>query len=138
MRRNARIPSRSLGFSLIEIMIVIVLIGGIMALVTNRVMNSQAQANVKLVSVQMTTLTGKIDQFRSDTGKLPESLEQLVTSPGLTGWLGPYAKAEELVDPWGTNIEYRRPGTNGPFELVSLGADAAAGGESVNADIRKP
>lgn len=138
MHRNHKSPRHVGGFSLVEIMIVIVLIGGILALVTNRVMNSQAQANVRLTGVQLTTLAGKIDQFRADTGKLPESLEQMVTSPGLPGWLGPYAKAEELRDPWGTAIEYRRPGTNGPYELVSLGADAAAGGDSVDADIRKP
>ena len=136
MRRHPNRPAR--GFSLIEIMIVIVLIGGILALVTSRIMNSQERANVKLVDVQLTTLAGKVDQFRADTGKLPESLEQMVTSPGLPGWLGPYAKAEELRDPWGTAIEYRRPGANGPFELVSLGADAASGGESFDADIRKP
>lgn len=138
MQSIPKSPRRVGGFSLVEIMIVIVLIGGILALVTNRVMNSQSQANVRLAGVQLTTLAGKIDQFRADTGKLPESLQQLVTSPGLPGWLGPYAKTEELNDPWGTAIEYRRPGTDGPFELVSLGADAAAGGDSVNADIRKP
>lgn len=138
MQRIRNNPRHVGGFSLVEIMIVIVLIGGILALVTNRVMNSQSQANVRLAGVQLTTLAGKIDQFRADTGKLPESLQQMVTSPGLAGWLGPYAKIEELNDPWGTPIEYRRPGTDGPYELVSLGADAAAGGDSVNADIRKP
>ena len=135
--RNA-IPARAAGFSLIEIMIVIVLIGGILALVASKVMGSKDQANFKLADMQLTTLAGKIDQFRSDTGRLPESLDQLATSPGIPGWLGPYAKAEELRDPWGTAIDYRRPGTNGPFELVSLGADGTAGGESVDADIRKP
>ena len=135
--RNA-IPARAAGFSLIEIMIVIVLIGGILALVASKVMGSKDQANFKLADMQLTTLAGKIDQFRSDTGRLPESLDQLATSPGIPGGLGPYAKAEELRDPWGTAIDYRRPGTNGPFELVSLGADGTAGGESVDADIRKP
>ena len=72
-------------------------------------------------------------------GGLPNALDDLVTQPGnAAGWLGPYAKPEELRDPWGTAIEYRRPGTDGPFELVSLGADAASGGESFDADIRKP
>ena len=138
MQTTPRFPTRAAGFSLIEIMIVIVLIGGILALVASTVMGSKDQANFKLADMQLTTLAGKIDQFRSDTGRLPESLEQLATSPGIAGWLGPYAKAEELRDPWGTAIDYRRPGTNGPFELVSLGADAAPGGESVDADIRKP
>ena len=138
MQTTPRFPTRAAGFSLIEIMIVIVLIGGILALVASKVMGSKDQANFKLADMQLTTLAGKIDQFRSDTGRLPESLDQLATSPGIAGWLGTYAKAEELRDPWGTAIDYRRPGTNGPFELVSLGADAAPGGESVDADIRKP
>lgn len=138
MQTRNRLPNRAAGFSLIEIMIVIVLIGGILALVASKVMGSKDQANFKLADMQLTTLAGKVDQFRSDTGRLPDSLDQLATSPGIPGWLGPYAKAEELRDPWGTAIDYRRPGQNGPFELVSLGADAAAGGESVNADIRKP
>jgi general secretion pathway protein G len=138
MRRTPNLPRHARGFSLIEIAIVVVLIGGVMALVANSVMGSKDRANVRLADTQLSTLAGKIDQFRADTGRLPESLDQMVTSPGLAGWLGPYAKPEELRDPWGTPIEYKRPGASGPFELVSLGADAAAGGESVNADIRKP
>ena len=138
MRDIPRSRRHAAGFSLIEIAIVVVLIGGVMALVANSVMGSKDRANVRLADTQLTTLAGKIDQFRADTGRLPEALDQMVTSPGLAGWLGPYAKAEELRDPWGTAIDYRRPGTNGPFELVSLGADAAPGGESVDADIRKP
>ena len=138
MRRIPTSRRHAGGFSLIEIAIVVVLIGGVMALVANSVMGSKDRANVRLADTQLMTLAGKIDQFRADTGKLPESLDQLSTSPGLAGWLGPYAKAEELRDPWGTPIEYKRPGANGPFELVSLGADTVAGGESVDADIRKP
>ena len=138
MRRTPLSRHAARGMSLIELMIVIVLIGSILALITNRILGSQNRANVKITETQLVTLAGKVDQFRMDTGKLPESLDQLVTSPGLPSWLGPYAKAEELKDPWGGNIDYRRPGESGPFELVSLGADGAAGGDSVNADIRKP
>ena len=138
MRRTPTSRKRSHGMSLIELMIVIVLIGSILALITNRVLNSRDRANVRITETQLITLAGKIDQFRMDTGKLPESLDQLVTSPGIPSWLGPYAKPEELKDPWGGTIDFRRPGTSGPFELVSLGADGAAGGDSVNADIRKP
>lgn len=136
-----RIPShrqRARGMSLIELMIVIVLIGSVLALITSRIMGGQDRANVRITETQLVTLAGKIDQYRMDTGKLPDSLDNLVTSPGLPSWLGPYAKSEELKDPWGNAIDYRRPGTSGPFELVSLGADGAAGGDSVNQDIRKP
>ena len=138
MRRIPTSRQRSHGLSLIELMIVIVLIGTVLALITNRVMGGQDRANVKITETQLITLAGKIDQFRMDTGNLPETLDQLVTSPGVPSWLGPYATAVELKDPWGGAIDYRRPGQSGPFELVSLGADKAAGGDSVNADIRKP
>jgi general secretion pathway protein G len=138
MRKNHAIPRGQAGFSLIEIMIVIVLIGGIVALVTNRVMNSKDSANARLTGIQLTELAAKIDQFRSDTGKLPESLDQLVTSPGLPGWLGPYVPQAQLTDQFGGPIEYKRPGQNGPYEVISLGSDGAVGGESFAADIRKP
>ncbi|WP_245593949.1 type II secretion system major pseudopilin GspG [Arenimonas metalli] len=138
MRRQPASPRHARGMSLIELMIVIVLIGSVLALIASRVMGGQDRANVRIAETQLVTLAGKIDQFRMDTGKLPESLDQLVTSTGATNWLGPYARAEELNDPWGTPIEFKRPGANGPFELVSLGADAQAGGESVNQDIRRP
>lgn len=138
MRNPPRFARRARGMSLIEVIIVIVLIGGILALVANRVLGGQDRANVRLTESQLITLAGKVDQFRLDTGKLPDSLDQLVSAGGVPNWLGPYAKNEELRDPWGNAIEYRRPGSNGPFELVSLGADGATGGESVNADIRKP
>jgi general secretion pathway protein G len=138
MRRTPTSRHAARGMSLIELMIVIVLIGSVLALITNRIMGGQDRANVRITETQLVTLAGKIDQFRMDTGKLPESLDQLVTAPGIPSWLGPYAKAEELKDPWSNPIDYRRPGESGPFELVSLGADGAAGGDSVNADIRKP
>lgn len=136
--RIPRHPRAQRGMSLIEIMIVIVLIGGVLALVASRVMGGQDRANVRLTESQLTILSEKIDSYRLDTGRLPDSLDQLVTAGGQPNWLGPYAKAEELKDPWNNPIEFRRPGSNGPYELVSLGADGAAGGESVNADIRKP
>lgn len=136
--RIPRHPRAQRGMSLIEIMIVIVLIGGVLALVASRVMGGQDRANVRLAESQLTILAEKIDSYRLDTGRLPDSLDQLVDGGGQPNWLGPYAKAEEFKDPWNTPIEFRRPGSNGPYELVSLGADQAAGGESVNADIRKP
>lgn len=138
MRRIPASPRRNSGMSLIELMIVIVLIGSVLALITSRIMGGQDRANVRLTETQLVTLAGKVDQYRMDVGRLPDSLEQLVTSPGESSWLGPYAKPEELRDPWGNPIEFRRPGQSGPFELVSLGADGQSGGDSVNQDIRKP
>ncbi len=125
------------GFSLIEIILVVVLIGGIVAFAATRILGGGDRARVRLAEAQVQTLAEKVEQFRMDTGSLPASLEQLVVQPGdAVGWLGPYAKESELRDPWSTPFEYRAPGDGRPFDIVSLGADRSAGGTSVDADIR--
>jgi general secretion pathway protein G len=83
------------------------------------------------------TLAEKVQQFEMDTGGLPGSLDDLVKAPGdAAGWLGPYARASELKDPWNHPYTYTMPGEGKPFDLVSLGADGQAGGDSVDADIK--
>lgn len=130
-------PARQRGFSLMEIIIVTILIGGIVAFAARQVLGGGDRAKYNLAEAQVQTLAQKIEQFEMDTGTLPATLQDLVVQPGnATGWLGPYAKADDIVDPWKTPIEYRAPGDGRRFDLVSLGADRAAGGESVNADIR--
>lgn len=138
MRRIPASRRHASGMSLIEVIIVIVLIGSVLTLVTSRIMGGQDRANVGIAKTQLITLSSKVDQFRMDTGKLPDSLDQLVTASGMPNWLGPYAKKEELNDPWQNPIAYRKPGESGPYELVSLGADGQPGGDSVNADLRAP
>ena len=129
--------ARQRGFSLIEIILVVVLIGGIVAFAATRILGGGDRARVRLAEAQVQTLAEKVEQFRMDTGSLPASLEQLVVQPGgAVGWLGPYAKESELRDPWNTPFEYRSPGDGKPFDIVSLGADRSAGGTSVDADIR--
>ena len=141
-RRTRAIRGRKAtrGFTLLEIVIVVTLIGLILGVVASRIMGSQARAEYKLAETHLSTIAGKIDQYQSDTGALPTSLDQLVTSPsGVSGWLGPYAKAEELKDPWHRPLALRAPGDNGaPFQVVSLGKDGQPGGEGVDADIVKP
>lgn len=125
------------GFSLMEIIIVTILIGGIVAFAARQVLGGGDRANYRIAEAQIQTLAQKIDQYEMDTGRLPNALQDLVAQPGdAPGWLGPYARNDDLVDPWKTPIEYRVPGDGRRFDLVSLGADRAAGGESVNADIR--
>ncbi|TWT20189.1 type II secretion system protein GspG [Luteimonas marina] len=125
------------GFSLIEIILVVVLIGGIVAFAATRILGGGDRAKVRLAEAQVQTLAEKISQFEMDTGTLPASLDQLVTQPGgAVGWLGPYAKDSELKDPWNTPYEYRAPGDGRPYDIVSHGADRKPGGDSVNADIR--
>lgn len=122
------------GFSLVEVIIVVVLIGGIVAFAASRILGGSDRAKVNLARAQIQTLAGKLQQYEMDTGTLPASLELLVDSE-VPGWLGPYAKASELKDPWNRKFTYRVPGEGRPFDLVSLGKDGAPGGSSVDADI---
>ena len=134
----SRSPSRASqgGFSLLEIIIVLVLIGGILVLVGSRVLGGADSGRVKLAQSQVQTLAGKVENYQLDTGRLPGSLDDLVQQPGeVSGWLGPYAKSSELSDPWKNPIVYRVPGEGQRYDLVSLGADGQPGGESVDADI---
>jgi general secretion pathway protein G len=130
-------PSAQAGFSLIEIIIVTVLIGGIVAFAASKILGGKDRANVNLTKAQVQTLAEKIESYQMDTGSLPSTLADLVTQPGsASGWLGPYAKQADLKDPWGTPYEYRVPGDNQAFDLISLGADKQVGGSSVDGDIK--
>lgn len=135
-RRSARRSAQS-GFSLIEIIIVTILIGGIVAFAASQILGGGDQARYRLAQSQVQTVAQKVQQYEMDTGVLPNALSDLVNPPGsVSGWLGPYAKAADLNDPWRTPLEYRVPGDSGRFDIVSYGADRRPGGESVNADIR--
>jgi general secretion pathway protein G len=125
------------GFSLIEIIIVVLLIAGVVAFAANRIMGGGDRAKVNLAKAQVQTLAEKVQQFEADTGALPDSLDDLVQSDA-AGWLGPYAKTAELKDPWNNEWDYKLPGDNRPFDLVSYGKDGKPGGTSVDADITNP
>ena len=137
LNRNFRAPlarNAQGGFSLIEIILVVVLIGGIVAFAATRILGGGDRAKVNLAKAQVQTLAEKVQQFESDTGALPGSLNELVESDA-SGWLGPYAKAAELKDPWNNAWDYKAPGENRPFDLLSYGKDGKPGGSSVDADI---
>ena len=140
MHARSRIPrppraARQRGFSLIEIIIVVVLIAAIVAFAASRILGGSDRAKVNLTKSQLQTLAQKVQSYEMDTGVLPAELDALVTDPGAPGWLGPYAKASELNDPWNEPVRYTVPGESGPFALLSLGADRQPGGSSVDADI---
>ncbi|WCE05146.1 type II secretion system major pseudopilin GspG [Pseudoxanthomonas sp. JBR18] len=137
-RSLTRLPSRAAqgGFTLMEIIVVVILIGGIVAFAASRILGNADRAKVNLARAQVQTVAEKIQQFEMDTGHLPGSLNDLVTAPGdAGGWLGPYAKESELKDPWNHPYQYTVPGQAAPFDLVSLGKDGQPGGDSVNGDI---
>ena len=136
--RQTNSRRRSAGFTLIELIIVITLIAAVMALVAGKVIQNQHKAQYRLAQTQMTTLAASIDQYQNDVGALPDSLQQLIKSDA-EGWLGPYAKSDELKDPWHNAIEYRKPGDDDrPFSLLSLGVDGKPGGDGVDKDLVAP
>jgi len=124
------------GFTLMEIMIVIVLIGLIATFVGSRIFGASDRAKFKLAQSQVETIGGKIEQYQQDVGSLPPDLDALVKAPGgASGWLGPYAKQQELNDPWGHPLVYHIPGASGPYDLLSYGRDGKPGGDGLDADI---
>jgi len=136
MKRQYRPLTSQGGFTLIELAVVILLIGGIVALAANNIVGAKNKSNYKLAQTQLNLLAQKVGEYQSDVGSLPESLNDLVKAPGnADGWLGPYTGEQQLKDPWGVAIEYRSPGADSDFELVSMGADKKSGGEGVDKDL---
>ncbi len=134
--------NRAQGFSLIEIIVVVTIIGLIVAWSVNAIFGKAEQAQAKIAKSKIVALSGPLDIYKLDTGKYPttqEGLKALLQAPsGVPNWNGPYVKnAEELKDPWRNDLIYRSPGSeNRAFEIVSLGADGQEGGEGPNRDLK--
>lgn len=124
------------GFSLIEIVVVIVLIGGVVTFAANQIGQNAQRANWNLAKAQVQTLAAKVEQYELDNGSPPARLEDLVKDPGNSpNWNGPYARESELKDPWKNQFSYRAPGEGGPFDVISLGRDGKPGGDGHSRDI---
>jgi len=137
-KRSSRLGER--GFTLIEILVVITIIGLIMALVAPRVLNYLSEAKVKAAKIQIESLSSTLDLYYLDTGRYPsssEGLQALVERPaGVEGWSGPYLKGGFVPkDPWGHDYAYRMPGEHGAYDIVSYGSDGQQGGTGVAADV---
>lgn len=138
----ARLPRRaSRGFTLLELVMVLVIIGVILAMVGPRVFNSLGRASTERAKVQIEQLGSALELYKLDTGRFPttqEGLGALLSAPsGVANWNGPYLKdAKHLKDPWSRDFTYRSPGDKAAYDLVSLGADGKEGGEGENKDIR--
>src|SRR5690348_18458579 len=132
---------RNAGFTLIEMMVVMVIIGLLMALVGPRFIRQEEKAKVKAAAIQIETLGTALDTFRLDVGRYPttqEGLAALNQRPfGLDRWDGPYLKKKDVPkDPWDRPYYYRSPGEGGrPYDLYSLGADGTPGGDGDARDI---
>ncbi len=132
-------PSRSrrregeLGFTLVEMLVVITIIGLIMALVGPRVLGYLGESKVKAARIQIESFSSALDLFYLDNGRYPsssEGLPALVQRPANSGsWNGPYLKTATVpADPWGRPYIYRSPGTHAPYEIASYGPTGEASG----------
>ncbi len=132
---------RARGFTLIELLVVLVILGLLAGLVGPQVINYLGGANTKTAKLQIEDFSTALDVFRLDVGRYPttaEGLQALVVQPvGVNRWNGPYLRKNIIPkDPWGNEYHYRAPGQHGAFDLYSLGADNAEGGEGENQDVR--
>ena len=132
--------TRSAGFTLIEMMVVMVIIGLLMALVGPRFIRQEEKAKVGAARAQIELLGTALDTFRLDVGRYPstqEGLAALRQRPfGTDRWDGPYLKKDLPKDPWDHPYYYRSPGEGGlPYDLFSYGADGAPGGDGDGRDI---
>ncbi len=127
------------GFTLVEILVVITIIGLIMALVGPRVLNYLSESKAKAAKIQIESFSSALDLYYLDLGRYPtsnEGLAALTQGNNAPGWNGPYLRGGVVPnDPWGHSYVYRAPGQRAPYEIVSLGSDGQEGGTGVAADI---
>ena len=136
---NAR---RQQGFTLIEIMVVVVILGILAALVVPQVMSRPDQAKVTVAQGDIKGIASALDMYKLDNHSYPstqQGLEALVKkpsgNPAAKNWNKDGYLKRVPVDPWGNDYQYLSPGTRGAFDLYSLGADGKQGGTDLNADI---
>jgi len=128
------------GFTLLELLVVIVIIGLLAAYVGPKYFSQLGKSEVTVAKAQIDAFDKTLDTYRLDVGRYPtteEGLGALMTAPPSAGakWNGPYLKKGIPPDPWGNAYQYRAPGTRGEYEILSLGKDGQPGGTGDNADI---
>jgi len=127
------------GFTLLELLVVVVIIGVLASFVAPRYFGQIGKAEVKLARAQIDALEKALDQYRLDTGRYPSTdagLDALVVKPAdEPRWAGPYLKKRPPPDPWDRPYVYRYPGEHREFDLASLGKDGQPGGSGEAGDI---
>jgi general secretion pathway protein G len=127
------------GFTLLELLVVVAIIGLLIGFVAPRYFGQIGKAEVTTAKAQIDALGKALDQYRLDTGHYPSTelgLNALVQRPpNEPKWNGPYLRKDVPPDPWGKPYMYRAPGENGDYDLISYGKDGVPGGSGENADL---
>lgn len=143
MRRNKTDDTAEAGFTLVELLVVLVILALLAALVGPRVLGYLGQSRVKTARIQISAYQTALELYHLDLGRYPaqaEGLEALSTRPtggaaGAEAWNGPYLTKSVAADPWGNPYRYETTPDGAGYRLSSLGADGKEGGEGDNADI---
>ncbi len=138
MTKHQHLPRRQVGFTLIEVMVVVIIIGLLSAMIVPNIFGNQLKAFQKKAGIDINKIGTQLDLYRLDIYSYPstsEGLQALITNPGKSNWTG-YAK-NLPKDPWGNEYQYSYPGTRNTdgYDLWSFGQDGVAGGEGGNKDI---
>jgi general secretion pathway protein G len=127
------------GFTLLELLVVMVIIGLLAGYVAPKYFSQVGKSEVKVARAQLDAIEKALDQYRLDVGRYPsteQGLAALNARPsGEAKWAGPYLKKETPPDPWGKPYQYKAPGENGEYDLFSFGKDGQPGGTGEAADL---
>lgn len=128
------------GYTLIEILVVITIIGLVVGLIGPRVLNYLGESKVKTAKIQIQGFSSALDLYYLDTGRYPSGAEGLGAliqrGSGIASWNGPYLKGGNVPnDPWGKAYIYRSPGEHGAYDILSYGADGQEGGTGTASDV---
>lgn len=127
------------GFTLLEMLVVLVIIGLLTSYVAPRFFSQVGRSEVKVAKAQIESFGAALDHYRLDVGRYPtteQGLAALMQAPeNATRWNGPYLKKALPKDPWGNSYAYFSPGKQGEYDIVSYGSDGRPGGQGENADI---
>ncbi len=124
------------GFSLIEILVVMVMMATLIGLVANGIGKSKIKGQIQETKIRIGKLKNKIEEYNLDLGYYPRSLDELLNDNGDGNWMGPYIKKRDLKDAWSESFNYSNPGQHDEeFSIVSYGYDKSPGGSQFDKDI---